>query len=200
MMGFGELLPDGGGMKLPWRQRLGWLLVVLVLIGLIVLYVFEFWWMDNTIGVEALVLYSLVAGALAGAALGWWLGRRVEDYYDRFRIVVISSFLAAVFAPLLGSLSNRLLGGPVEWRELEVVRVEQYAQSRLGFMKGEQVQPDGYYLFAFHGRGLERFRFRRLPEPLPRRGQKIRVPVRQGFWGFEVVLPLDSHTTNQTSG
>lgn len=192
-MGFGEILPEGGGMKLPWRQRMGWLFAALVLIGLIVLYVLEFWWMDNTIEVEGLVINSLVVGTLAGAVLGWWLGRKAEDYYDRFRIVVLCMFLAALFAPLAGSLSNRLLAGPVEWRELEVVRVEQFAQSRLGFMKGEQVQPDGYYLFAFHGRGLERFRFRQLPEPLPHRGQKIRVPVRHGFWGFEVVLPLDGH-------
>ncbi len=194
MTGFGEILPEGSGMKLPWKQRLAWLLVALALIGLIVLYVFEFWWMDNTIEVEGLVLYALVVGAVLGAALGWWLSRHVVESYERFRIVVLWMFLAALFAPLAASLSNRLLAGRVEWRELEVVRVEQFAQSRLGFMKGEKVQPEGYYLFVLWGEGLERFRFRRLPEPLPRRGQKIEVPVRHGFWGFEVVLPPDGHT------
>ncbi len=158
------------------------------------LYVFEFWWLDNTLRASTLVWRSLLVAAAVGAALGWWLGRRLDDAFDRFRAVVIVAFLAGLFGPLLGSLSNRLLSAPPRQEAVQVVRVEAFAQSRLGFMKGEKVKPEGYYLFVLWGDELERLRFRVLPDPPPARGDTLHLEVLPGLWGFAVALPPDDHT------
>ncbi|GEM_PF-2739603 len=198
-MAFGDFLPQGGGMLLPWRQRLALIVGGVLLVCLIACYVFEFWWMDNTIGVASLVVWSLVGGSLMGAALSWWLTRKLKDGFERFKMVLLGAFLLGAFGPLGGSLSNRLLAGPVQARRVQVQRIEAFAQSRLGFFKGEQVKPEGYYLFVYDSETqvLERLRFRSLPRPLPKRGQYIQVLVRRGFWGYDVVLPLDSQTAAQ---
>ncbi len=194
MIGFGDVLPEGGGMKLPWRRRVVLIALVLLLIALLALYVLEFWWMDNTVGIATLAWAAAGVALVGGVALGLYVARYEQDAFDRFRIAMVAASLSALFGPLLGSLSNRLLAGPVRYVEVQVWRVEAFAQSRLGFIEGERIEPDGYYLFVKYGDELERFRFRSLPDPPPVRGQSIRLPVRRGLWGFEVVLPLDSQT------
>lgn len=197
MIGFGEVLPDGSGMKLPWRRRLVFLGLALSLIALLALYVLEFWWMDNTIDIATLAWVAAGVALVAGLLLGLYVARYERDAFDRFRMVMIVASLCTLFGPFFGSLSNRLLAGPVHYVEVPVRRVEAFAQSRLGFIKGERIEPQGYYLFVWYGDELERLRFRSLPEPPPVRGQSIRLPVRRGLWGFEVVLPFDSQTSSR---
>ena len=84
-------------------------LAVFTLIGLITAYVFEFKWLGNTFEVKKLVWMSILTGVLAGAVAGWRLQKSAEDLVSRMRIWATCLLLPALFAPLGGSLVNRLL-------------------------------------------------------------------------------------------
>lgn len=170
------------------RARFFAFLAVLVFFCLIWLYVLEFAVLFNTIGAKSLVLGSmLVAALLAAGAL--WLGRERFTPWDRHVPEVLFVLIFSVlFAPLFGSLLNRALGKN-ENQSFEFVSETPYLASNYGVLKGEKLQPTGYYL-TVKERGKElRFRYETQSYyPLTNPGETILLPVRTGLFGYRVVL------------
>jgi hypothetical protein len=172
-----------------WKEKLPWLLGLLLMLGLIVVYVFEFYFFQRTFSLSKLLLPGALAGVLTGVALGWRFSRTAEDAVDRIQIYLFWTFLATVFFPLLTSLGNRLLSPhPAAWESVAFFEQKPYVSDRFGIMKGQEVKPSGYYLFFFRNGELERIDNVHPLAPAPERGDTILIPVRKGLFGVEWVV------------
>ena len=164
-------------------------LIGLGFIGLIVLYVFEFEWFNRTIHAGGLVRWSLLAGGLLGLALGYHFREQGEDLTGKIQIYIFFVALCAIFMPLFGSLSNRLLSfqqpAPVN---VEFVKEEPYYAALYGLMEEEKEQPTGYYLFFFYQQEIHRIDHKQALFPNREPGDTIPVTLIKGLWGFEMVI------------
>ncbi len=160
----------------------------LLLIGLIVIYVLEFPYFSNTFEVEKLVYASLAVGLIIGLALAMLLGRHIQNDIDRYRVWALFIVFCTGFAPLFGSLTNRLLSPyDVQNQQFQFIAEESYAASRYGFIVGEKVKAEGYFIYVIKDDKVERLkskqeRFRDIPE-----NTQIDLPVRKGLFGFEFI-------------
>ncbi len=167
---------------------LAWL-TILAVVGLTTAYVLEFHWLGNTFEAEKLVGFSIMAALMIGAFLGWKFQKNGEEQVDKIRIWAVCLLVPALFAPLLGSWSNRLLSPhPVENKQFEFFEEKPFAQSRFGFIKGETITPDGYYIFVFYNNELQRIRSKRSHFQGRQRGDMVELPVKKGLWGFETAM------------
>jgi hypothetical protein len=164
------------------------LLAVLAFIGLTWLYVREFAVLSNTIGAKSLVFGSMLAGALvAGAALWRWRDRFTpwERHLPEVLLILVFSVL---FAPLFGSLLNRALGTSGN-QSFEFVSETPYLASNYGVLKGEKLQPTGWFLTVKANGRLHRFKYKSQSYyPLTQPGETILLPVRTGLFGCRLVL------------
>lgn len=179
-------------MKNLFNNRSFWtaLAVALGLLGLVTLYVLEFRYFDRTLHVGSLIGWSVTVGVLLGSALAYRFREKAGDLTERIQLFVFFIVLSALFMPLFGSLTNRLLS----WRETRNVAVEfidqeaRYA-SRFGLMEEEKATPNQFFIFFYKGDELYRIKS---DEPLfatAERGDTVPLPMKRGLWGYEVVLP-----------
>lgn len=162
---------------------------MLMFVGLITIYTFEFHWIENTFESGKLVVRSIIAGVVIGILLGIVLRKQADDLVSRLRLWSACLILPAIFAPLAGSLSNRLLTPHAEspvyvefWEE------KPYAQERFGFIKGEKIEPEGFYIFLVREGEMKRFKSETRRFPGAQRGQQVEIPVKKGLWGFDVLM------------
>jgi hypothetical protein len=189
---FGSLLPNGRNpqqMKLKEYLLYGGLGILFLV--LIVLYALEFSHFQNAFSIGPMLLVGACAGVVVGAYIAWRLGGTGENATERVQLFVFFIFLGGLFFPLFTSLSNRLLAfGDAEEKAFVFFQEEPFVSSRLGFMEGEEVKPEGYYLYIFYRDELKRIKS---PYPLAKgleRGDSIRLAVKSGLWGVDwVVIP-----------
>ncbi len=159
----------------------------MAIIGLIVLYVFEFQWLSNTFEAGKLIAQFAISGFVAGLILGWHYRYKAKDITEQIQIFCFFIFPLTLFAPLFGSLSNRLLSfHPVEMRQFEFFKETSFS-GELGIFEGARITPDAYLVFFFRNGKLERIKSRKRLFPGIERGSFIDLPVRKGFWGYEYV-------------
>ena len=164
--------------------------IALLFIGLVVLYVFELPYFHNTFSAINLVLWSLCLGLILGAFLAHRFSDSAQDLTEMIQIYVFFIVMCMIFMPLFGSLSNRLLDDErVELREVEFVDEVPFYSSRYGVLKGEQLEPTGYYCFFYHEAHLERIKSDRALFFEKKRGDNVEIFIKKGFWGFEY-MPL----------
>lgn len=169
------------------KRLLIWLGFVLLLL-LFYLYVREFRYFSNTFEVGRLILYSMIPGAVVGGLLGWRIQKEQRDPVDRIRTFLLVFLPIVLFAPLLGSLSNRLPGTPpVENRSFEFWENDARISSRFGLTKGEKPKPDAYFLYFVRAGKIERIKSKTPLYETARRGDTITLPIRRGLWGYEWV-------------
>ena len=161
---------------------------ILCFIGLFTAYVFEFQWIENTFDAGELIWKSIAGGVLAGLGLGWFLRKKADDFVSRIRLWSACILLPAFFAPLIGSLTNRLLSPyPRQPQTFEFWEEKPYAAELYGFLEGEKIEPDGYFVFIIRNGKLKRFNSKIQRFQGIQRGETIELPVKKGLWGFEVM-------------
>lgn len=175
-------------MNTDQRARLFAFLAVIAFFGLAWLYVREFDVFSNTIGAKGLVFGSMFAGAMVAGVVLWRWRERFAPLERHLPEVLFIVFFSILFAPLFGSLLNRALGTTGN-QSFEFVSETPYLASNYGVLKGEKLQPTGYYLIVKeNGREL-RFKYKAQSYyPLTSPGEKILLPVRKGLFGCRVVL------------
>ena len=178
--------PYGGQnrMKLTKNEYLKGIIGVLLIIGLIFLYAFEFKYFSNTFTIEKLIVRALLFGLVIGIGLGYYYSKNIKDSTDKLQLYTFFILTSLVLSPLFASLSNRLLS----WHEVKNVEVEleqqsTYIGSRFGKLEGQKW--DGYYLIFYKDKKLERIKTRELVFPNARKGDMIIIPIKKGFWGYE---------------
>ncbi len=162
--------------------------ISLAVLFLIILYVLEFSFFTNTFQVKSLVLRSLLIGAIAGGVVGWRFRENAEDLTERIQLYIFFIIIFAIFSPLFGSLSNRLLSfHAVENQEVEFVEETSFASSPYGFFREEQVKPEGYYIFFYWESRLKKIESKISLFPDHKRGEKVFLPIQKGLWGYDFV-------------
>ncbi|TAK46322.1 MAG: hypothetical protein EPO28_02630 [Saprospiraceae bacterium] len=164
------------------------LVCVLALLGFIAAYAAEFRVFANTLDAQDLIVKSLIGGLATGVLLSWQLKKYTEDILGKMRLWTGCICMCTLFAPLIGSWANRLPA----YRSIHEIQVEffsekPYAASRFGYLEGEKIEPDGYYIFIFKDGKLERLRSESPKFPEVERGDKVRLNVQKGIFGYEVV-------------
>ena len=161
---------------------------LVVVIGLIVLTVFEFPHFSNTLHVKSLVIISLLIGALIGAFLGWRFSRSVFDLLDKVKIILIMTVFCMIFMPTLASLSNRLFTNkPIIEQPAQLVKLEEYRSDRFGHYLGQDPEPTGYFTTVVLGNELFRIRSKKNIFAGAQRGDTLLVPIRKGLWGYSFI-------------
>ena len=80
------------------------------------------------------------SGSNLGVFLAYRLRKFGKDLTDKVQIYVACILLCALFSPLMGSLSNRLLSfHPTTPQAFEFFKEEGYVSSRFGILEGEDV-------------------------------------------------------------
>jgi hypothetical protein len=157
-------------------------------VGLLWLYVREFPVFSNTIGLRPLLIGSFSIAILGAGALLYALRDRFSPWQRHLPEIFLILFGFVLFAPLFGSLLNRIPGRPA-YESFEFVSEMPYLASNYGVLKGEKIEPSGYYLTVRSTAGrLHRFRYRQQAYyPITKSGEQILLPVRKGLLGADVV-------------
>lgn len=167
-------------MRIYWK----YIIVVLLLVAVITLYVKEFYWFNRTLNVERLVLWSMTMGGAGGVVAWLFLRQKAADAIDSFRLLAFCLFIPALLMPLLAGLSNRLLSPyPVVTTPVIFESELAFYSSPMGIVKGEKVEPGGYYLFFYHQDRLYRIENRTAQFGGVRRGEIVALPMQKGVWG-----------------
>lgn len=174
--------------KADLTLRLYAFLGVLVFVASIWLYVREFPYFSNTIGVGKLVGVSLMAALLLGGGILWFWKAHFKPWERHLPQVLFILLFCPLFAPLLASLLNRS-AGETTYMKFEFIAETPYFSSNYGLLKGEKIRPTGYFLAVRDGDLGYRFRYKQQAYyPLTKPGETILLPVKKGLLGFQVVL------------
>lgn len=163
-------------------------IVTIILFSLIGLLVREFPILSNTMGGGALVLGSMLTGLLLSSVVVWHFRERFKPWDRHFPDVALVLVPCIVFAPLFGSLLNRALGKKVD-QTFEFVSEVPFYASGYGILKGEKAKPSGFHLVVRQNGKQHRFKYKsQAYYPLTKPGEKIILPLREGFFGAKVML------------
>jgi hypothetical protein len=168
-------------------MRLLAFIAVVLFFALMWVYVREFAVLSNTIGAGRLVAGSMifVFSLLVFAFLRW--GDRFKPWKKHVPELVLIGVAGVLFAPLAGSLLNRI-AGEEQFQSFEFVAETAYFASGYGVLKGEKLQPTGWRLTVREGKVERRFKYKKQSFfPLSKPGDPILLPVKRGILGFRVV-------------
>jgi hypothetical protein len=173
--------------ELSWRERLGAVVSVVVLFGLVWLYTREYPVFTNTLQASRLVLGAFLFGFLLAAALLYALRWRLTPWANHVPEVLLIVFFIPLFMPLFASRLNRA-GGTVAHRPFEFVAEAPYVASAYGWLRYRPIEVSGYRLIVKDGERLRRFQYKSQSYfPLAQPGDTILLPVRRGLLGVEVM-------------
>lgn len=182
--------PDGGGNRIK-LDREGYIKVAfafLIIIGSIVLYVFEFRQFDLILEMKRLLLYALVVGLV----IGIWVSRKLsageQEAFERMRIYMITVLVVLIFSPLYISLLNRWLDfREPEYREASFEKADAYISENYGVLKGEDPEIAGYKLTLVLDQEVLQLKAKQNPFPNNKTGDKVLLPIKRGLFGISYV-------------
>lgn len=161
--------------------------VVGVLVALMVLYTKELAVFFNTIELRTLLIGSeLVMGLLLAGVL-FQFKDRFQPLNRHLPEIVSISVAGLLFAPLLGSLFNRI-PGQSQYESFSFISEQAYLASGYGYMRAQTNKPTGWMLQVSDKKGTYRFKYKKQPYfPITKPGEQVQLPVRQGLFGVRVV-------------
>lgn len=175
-------------MDIPKYKIIGWSIVLLVVM-LFAFYVYEFDYIGNTIHFKNLLWKFMLAACLIGVYLGWRFQSKGEEQIDKIRIWSIAILLPMFFAPWLGSLTNRLFAsGKTVYQTVEFIEEKPFSKSYKDIFEIMELEADGCFLFIFHEGEIHRLKRDQCTFFNNKNGDKISLPMTEGFWGYDVFL------------
>ncbi len=187
-------LPYGGGnrIKLDKKGYAAVALAFVLIIGSIVLYVFEFRRFDMILQVKKLLLFALFVGLIIGYFIGRRLSAGEEEAFEKMRIYMIVIVLTLVFTPLYLSLINRWLDfSDTEYKEAYFEKADAYISEKYGVLKGEDVKIAGYKLILIMDQEVLQFKAKQNPFPNNKKGDKVLLPIKKGLLGVQYISFAD---------
>jgi hypothetical protein len=163
-------------------------LAVLLIFALAWCYVREFAVLSNTIGAGWLAGGSMLFTAAVVGGLLWRSRARFTPWERHLPEVLFMLIFSVLFAPLFASWLNRGLGSE-GFQTFEFVSETPYFASGYGVLKGEKLEPTGYFLTVKDAGRSRRFKYKsQRYYPLTPPGEPISLPVCRGLFGARVVL------------
>ncbi len=160
---------------------------LLALLGTIVLYVLELKWFQNYFEAKKLVVGALLVGAAIGVLLGYLLRNKAKEQVEKMQLWVTCLIIPVLMMPLFASLTNRLFAEQSTPTKVEFWEEKAYFQSRFGQIKGERMEPSGYYVFIITNGEMVRLENGKPVFPNAQKGDTVKVPIRQGLLGFDFI-------------
>ncbi len=160
---------------------------VLALFGIIILYVLEFQWFQNSFGVQRLVIGALVAGLIVGAMLGLVYQKRGDDLVEKMQIWTACIIVPVLLMPLLASLTNRLFAEQAKPTEVQFWDEKAYTLNRYGVLKGDKIDTVGYFIFVIKDGEMMRLENETPVFPTAKKGDTVEISIQRGLWGIEFV-------------
>jgi hypothetical protein len=161
--------------------------VVLLIVLLISFYVFEFDYMGNTLNFSGLVWRSMIVALLVGLYLGWRFHKKGEEQVDRIRIWSVAILLPLFFTPWLASLTNRAFATSTTIQSVEFIEAKPFANSFTDLYEIVEIEVAGCFIFIYYQGKFHRLKRSRCTHFNKERGDIIKLPMKQGLWGYEVV-------------
>jgi hypothetical protein len=162
-------------------------------VALIAVYVVEMYYFERMFRVGRLFGVGVLIGVGLGVLVARYFRNAEDDLTDRIQTYVFFIVLAAIFTPLLVSLSNRWLITPrCNYETVEFFEEVPNGHS-VGMMSdGETVRYSAYYLYFFRDDRLYRIENH---DPIseqqpPEQGTQIEIPICRGIWGIQWVGEL----------
>ncbi len=168
--------------QLSWKERiLSWIGTIIVF-AFFILYVFEFPRFGNIFQVKSLLLNSLMVLGTIGSLAGLFVSRSEKDLSERMKVFMFIFLTALFFAPLFGSLANRIFADHLQIKTYEIFEVELIGPSP----KPNEIQqkPRNYFIYVFEDDILEKIRLDGLLK-VPKKGEQIELEVKEGLFGWK---------------
>lgn len=161
-------------------------LIAIVVITIPVLYTLEVNPLNRTLHAGRMMAISLVIGLVIGTLLGYHFQKAATEVVGRIRTYAVCIILSTLVLPLLVSLSNRLLSfQSTERVEVEFIEESPRYSSRFGAY--EAAQANSYLTFFYKAEQLHRIQTPQSIFPNAQRGDQVKLPIKKGLWGFEIV-------------
>jgi len=169
------------------KIRLYALAAVAIFVGLMMVYVRELDCLSNTIGLKPLLWGSLLVVASITAALLWRFRDRFVPLENHFPEVLCIAVFSLLFAPLWGSVLNRVVATKGS-RTFLFISERTYFSSGYGWMRQESPKPTGWMLTVNDKGKVRQFRYKKQPYfPITQPGETIELPVVKGVFGVDIV-------------
>lgn len=179
--------PYGGRnrMKFTKSEYAKGIIGTLLLFAVVVSYAFEIRHFSNTFNIQTLLLSALGVGLVIGLLSGFYFSKNIKNSLEKIQIIIALVFAGLFITPLLASWINRGLSSEAKMEEVTYMEQQVYSQSRFGQLEGE-MEPDGYYLFFYRNRKLERVKVKQmLFPPNTSKGLMVEIPIKKGGLGFD---------------
>ncbi|MEZ4948030.1 MAG: hypothetical protein R2879_16000 [Saprospiraceae bacterium] len=170
---------------LNWNQRIrAWVLATIIFF-LIISYVFEFARFENILNFKSLILWSVMIIGIAAAYFSWIFAKGEKTNLDKIRAFLIIFITTIIFAPLLGSLSNRYFSYKKTYlKAFEIFEVSRRSQPQ----KSLSDPIYDYDVFIFYKNHPEKISLKSVSQEL-KKGDTVTLELTEGFWGFIWVNP-----------
>lgn len=170
---------------LNWNQRIRAWVLASIIFFLIISYVFEFPRFENILDFKSLVLWSFLIIGIAAAYFSWVFAKEEKTNLDKIRAFLIIFITTVIFAPLLGSLTNRYFSYKRPYLQaFEIFEVSHQSQAQKSLTNPIY----DYDIFIFHKNQPEKISLNSVPLEL-KKGDTITLELSEGFWGFIWVNP-----------
>lgn len=173
-------------MTLRSQKILAWV-ATFFFVGSMALYVLEFKYFHNTLGMGGLVKKSLLAGLVFGLGVGWYFHQK-SDSKEAVPIIRRWLFCLAIpvlFSPLIGSLLNRGLSRGEHTVQAKFIDEKAFASSPFGFLEEEKIRAEGFYLFVFLEGEIQQFELKKSRFQNAKKGEQISLKLRKGGLGHD---------------
>jgi hypothetical protein len=157
-------------------------------VGLIGLYVLELRYLFNTIEFRRLLLLSWLLMAFVLGGVLWRYRARFMPWGRHFPLLAIIVVPSMLFAPLFGSLLNRVVARS-EYQTFQFINERAFVTSGYGFIEGQEIKPSEWRLWVQEGAKTHQFKYKSQAYfPISQPGETIQLPVRRGLLtGIRVV-------------
>lgn len=160
--------------------------------GVIVLYVREFYYFSRTMRIGWLIGGAVIIGAGVGL---WYSGKFLNkkmEFDERLPIRIFFLAAGAIFFPMFASILNRMTPTRPYYIAVELVEEKPFIADRGGILEDQPLQPSGYYLFFYYDNQLIRITNKKQWYAGKSRGDTVMIPAKTGLLGFQYIYFTDS--------
>ena len=169
------------------KTRLAIFFSVIALFGVIVLYVLEFQWFQNSFEVQRLVTGAVTVGLFVGVLFGLVFQKKGNALVEKMQIGTACLIVPVLLIPLLASLTNGLFATQAVPTEVQFWEEKAYTLNRYGMLKGDKVDTVGYFIFVIKDGEMMRLENETPVFPTAKQGDTVKISTRKGLWDIEFV-------------